>query len=394
MRFSARIPNATLNAPARTAREATASGHPPFNLADSNPTRHGLGTPILNNPWASDPRGPLASRRLLANFLAASGHRAVDPDNLYLLSSTSQGYAWLFKLLCDPGSAVLSPTPGYPLVSTLADLENVEEIPYPLHFDGTWYVDVAEVERILRATNRVRALVLISPNNPTGSYLHAEDIAALTRLCTRFNIPIIADEVFFDFRFASGNGYTHASGPVGQRLAGRPEVLTFALDGLSKKLAAPQAKVGWIEVSGPDADVREAKARLDVVADAYLPVSSLTVERLPELLAGVPERLEAVGARTARNLTALERAVSADASGLTTVLIPEAGWNALIRFPATVDEDALVTTLIRERGYTAQPGYFFDMASPGYVSVSLLLEPTVFDAGVAAILETVARLAG
>ncbi|MBB6335229.1 pyridoxal phosphate-dependent aminotransferase [Schaalia hyovaginalis] len=308
----------------------------------------------------------------MADFLSVTQNRVVDPDDLYLLSSTSQAYSWLIKLLCDPGDAVLSPAPGYPLVESIARLEAVRALAYPLHRYGHWEVDAAAVAEILDGPEggAVRALVLISPNNPTGSYVSADEYSRLVEVCRRHDLPLIADEVFFDYRLADGVDRV--------RIAGRDEVLTFALDGLSKRLAAPHAKLAWIEVSGPADLVAEAKMRMDAIADDFLPLGALITERMPEFCEQIPEQTRSVRARCLRNLAALRGLVSAEPSGTLELLEPEGGWNALVRFPSAIDEDDLITRLIVEDALTVQPGYFFDMPDAGYVSVSLLLEAERF----------------
>ena len=388
MLFSQRVDFSAPNPITTATAKARSAGRTLLNLSDSNPTRLGLAPAILPDTYQAHPRGPLSARRLLADFLNtyhSNQHSWADPELLYVLSSTSQAYAWLMTLLCDPGSAVLTPAPGYPLIDSLARLQDVEAIPYPLHWYGRWSVDLAAVEQILTGPdkNRIRALVVINPNNPTGSFLHADDIEGLVGLCARFDIPLIADEVFFDYAFSATSG---------TRLAGEDRVLTFSLDGLSKKLAAPHAKVAWIQVSGPDDAVDQAMQRLDVIADDFLPMSSLILHALPDLLSQVPSQVEVVRARTQKNLDQMRRVVDASKTGVTSVVLPEGGWSALLRFPSLIDEDDLVLSLIQQDGISVQPGYFFSMPHPGFISVSLLLEPDVFAHAVTRVVQRIDAL--
>ncbi|RBQ00136.1 pyridoxal phosphate-dependent aminotransferase [Bifidobacterium xylocopae] len=378
--FSKRMGSGEPNAIARAQAVAMAGGRTPTPLNDSNPTRHGLGPTGLPGVYGAEPRGPLAARRVLADFLGRRG-ATVDPDDLYLLSSTSQAYSWLFKLLCDADDAVLEPRPGYPLIESIAGLECVRAMPYRLDYDGSWTIDLARLRSVLDGGEgrRVRAIVLINPNNPTGSYLSPGERDGLVRLADERGLAIIADEVFYD--------YPLEPLPGRRRLAGETGALTFALDGLSKMLAAPQAKVGWIQVSGPAAQVERAKARLDLIADDYLPVSQLTVERLSGLLDEVPAQTARVRRRCLSNLAALRLRLG-QASPVS-LLRPEGGWNVLLRFPAVIDETELVERLIDDYGYTGQPGFFFDMPANGYLALSLLPEPDAFTAGVDALLAAV-----
>lgn len=382
--FSSRVDISEPNPIAAAEAAAKANGTVLDKLNDSNPTRHGLAPELVPNVYTADPRGSHAAREALAEFLgAASG---VEPDKLYLLSSTSEAYSWLIKLLCDAGDAVLAPKPGYPLIESIARLECVETVEYQLQFDGSWFIDVAELERLLDGPsgNRIRALVLINPNNPTGSYVKPGERESIVALCREHGIALIADEVFFDYSLEPFAGNA--------RLAGERGVLTFALDGFSKMLAAPHAKVGWIQLSGPAEDVAEAQRRLDVIADDYLPMSDIIAQRIPALLEAAPAQTMHVGERVRGNLAALHKLLDDDSNGLVSVLRAEGGWNVLLRVPSVIDENELVLRLIADHQLSGQPGYFFDMTSNGYLAVSLLPEPETFERGIRAVLDTVAAL--
>ena len=386
--FSSRVDISAPNPIAAAQASAATAGITLGKLNDSNPTRHGLAPQEIPNVYEANPRGPKAARESLAGFLGDQSGRAVDPERLYLLSSTSEAYSWLIKLLCDAGDAVLAPKPGYPLIESIAGLECVHAIEYQLHYDGAWYIEPADIAAILDSPEgeRVRALVLINPNNPTGSYVKENEREALVALCRERGIAIIADEVFFDYDLE----------PIAanRRLAGEEGVLTFALDGFSKMLAAPHAKVGWIRVSGPDDDVAEAQRRLDVIADDYLPMSDIIAGCIPALLDAAEAQTDRVRERVRGNLAALHRMLESDELGVVNVLRPEGGWNVLLRVPSILDENELVLKLIADHRLTGQPGYFFDMTSNGYLAVSLLPEPEEFKRGIAAVLDTVRTMLG
>lgn len=386
--FSSRVDISAPNPIAAAQASAATAGITLGKLNDSNPTRHGLAPQEIPNVYEANPRGPKAARESLAGFLDDQSGRAVDPERLYLLSSTSEAYSWLIKLLCDAGDAVLAPKPGYPLIESIAGLECVHAIEYQLHYDGAWYIEPADIAAILDSPEgeRVRALVLINPNNPTGSYVKENEREALVALCRERGIAIIADEVFFDYDLE----------PIAtnRRLAGEEGVLTFALDGFSKMLAAPHAKVGWIRVSGPDDDVAEAQRRLDVIADDYLPMSDIIAGCIPALLDAAEAQTDRVRERVRGNLAALHRMLESDELGVVNVLRPEGGWNVLLRVPSVLDENELVLKLIADHRLTGQPGYFFDMTSNGYLAVSLLPEPEAFKRGIAAVLDTVRTMLG
>ncbi|BDR54897.1 aminotransferase [Bombiscardovia apis] len=383
MQFSNRTGSTRLNPIAQAQARASQEGRALRSLNDSNPTKHGLGLPQLG-VYGAEPRGPLTARQALADFLSQRGG-SVSPGDVYLLSSTSQAYSWLMKLLCNPGDIVLEPRPGYPLIESIAQLEGLETRSYLLQYDGSWTIDLARLTQLIEGSDgsRVRAIVLINPNNPTGSYLHGPERERIVELCREHDIAIIADEVFYD--------YSLQPLPRRGRLAGEQGVLTFALDGFSKILAAPQAKVGWIQVSGLSNEVEEAKRRLDLIADDYLPMSSIVADQIPALLSQVPAQTHLVQERCLANLGRLQALLAAPQCPVS-LLHPEAGWNVLLRFPAVIDENELILYLIERYGLTGQPGYFFDMSANGYIALSLLPEPSAFEEGVRSFLEAVEAL--
>lgn len=438
MRFSTRTVPDEPNAIAVAEGIALRAGASLRKLNDSNPTHHGLGPKMLGHGYDADPRGPRDAREALASFLSARGRHVgenralpgarshlgtavsgelmessapeVSPERIYVLSSTSQAYSWLMKLLCDAGDAVLVPKPGYPLIESIARLECVDALSYPLHYDGSWTIDTAAIREALRRDTQghIRALVLINPNNPTASYVGAHERDTILSLCKKYDVALIADEVFFDYAFDDdsdrpgheGEGSATrcesstvaGEGPQHRRFAGESSVLTFALDGFSKLLAAPHAKVGWIQVSGPEDEVHQALRRLDAIADDYLPMSSIIADAIPALIALADTQLAHVRSRVSTNLAVLRRLLDQDENGLVSLLRAEGGWNVLLRFPAVIDENELVLGLIHDHGVSAQPGYFFDMESNGYLALSLLPEGEEFERNVRDVLAEVQTL--
>lgn len=387
MRFSSRVDISEPNPIAKAEAEAKANGITLGKLNDSNPTKHALASELLPDIYGAEPRGQRYAREALAAFLHEQGNTATA-DDLYILSSTSEAYSWLIKLLCNAGDAVLAPKPGYPLIESIARLECVDMIEYQQRFDGSWYIDVAELREALEGEDggRIRALVLINPNNPTGSYVKASEREAIVRLCHDHEVAIIADEVFYDYDLEPFDGNA--------RLAGETGTLTFALDGFSKTLAAPHAKVGWIQVSGPAAEVDEAKRRLDVVADDYLPMSEIIAKQIPAMLGTAAAQTARVRERVQTNLAALHTMLDDDEQGMVSVLRAEGGWNVLLRVPSVLDENELVLSMIEKHGISGQPGYFFDMTSNGYLAISLLPEPDEFRHNVQTVLDTVNTMIG
>lgn len=394
MRFSSRVDVSEPNPIILAQREAVSRGIKLTKLNDSNPTSHGLAPKCLSSKYVADPRGPKEVRKLLADYINNRDNRGsssnnsaalLNPDNLYVLSSTSQAYAWLMMLLCDAEDAVLAPTPGYPLIESIARLQCVKTINYPLRYDGSWTIDLVKVRELLEdSSNRIRALVLINPNNPTGSYIKPQERAELLKLCAKNQVAIISDEVFYGYSLEPFTG--------NKRLAGEESTLVFALDGFSKMLAAPHAKVGWIEISGPNLLVDEAKKRLDVIADDFLPIGSTVADRIPELLGYVNEQTNIVLNRTRNNLRILREILASWPCCCVSALRAEGGWNILLRVPSCLDDDDLSIRLMKDYALVSQPGYYFDMPVSGYLALSLLPETEKFEAGVRSLLTTVDRM--
>lgn len=392
MRFSSRVDVSEPNPIILAQRKAIFNGVKLTKLNDSNPTSHGLAPQCLSGRYTADPRGPKEIRDILSNFINKRDNRTeksvppkLNPDQLYVLSSTSQAYAWLMMLLCDAGDAVMGPTPGYPLIESIARLQCVNAIPYPLHYDGSWTIDIARVRELLEdASLRIKALVLINPNNPTGSYVKPEEREILLQLCRDNGVAIIADEVFYEYSLESFAGNA--------RFAGESSTLVFALDGFSKMLAAPHAKVGWIEVSGPKDDVYEAQKRLDVIADDFLPIGNTVSERIPELLQYASSQSAIVRNRAINNLHTLRETLVSTPKCCVSALRAEGGWNILLRVPSCIDDDVLALRLMKDYNLVSQPGYYFDMPVNGYLALSLLPEPQQFISGLHALLRTVDAL--
>jgi alanine-synthesizing transaminase len=300
---------------------------------------------------------------------------AVDPDRIFLTASTSEAYAWLFKLLCDPGDAVLVPRPSYPLFSYLARLESVDVVPYALAYDGEWHLSADAVREGLGA--RTRAVVVVSPNNPTGSYLKRMEADALLALCAERGLAVVSDEVFADYAFA----------PDPRRVASLADdgpALAFSLGGLSKSCGLPQLKLAWIAVSGPETWRAPAIERLEVVADTYLSVSTPVQLAAGALLARRPELQGPIAERVAANRGALRRRLGEGSPA--TMLAAEGGWSAVVQVPATQGEDELVARLLEEHGVLVHPGYFFDFPREAFLVLSLLPPPETFADGVDRIL--------
>ena len=360
-----------------------AAGARLLDLTESNPTRVGLcGPPDLLLPLARpearryEPSafGHPDARAAVAADFARRGF-PLAPERVLLSASTSEAYAFLFKLLCDPGDEVLVPRPGYPLFEFLATLESVRVRAYPVAYDGEWRLDLAALRTALGP--RTRALVVVNPNNPTGAYLKREELGALLALCAERGMALVSDEVFADFALTDDSRRVASVASDGPALA-------FALGGLSKSCGLPQLKLAWTAVTGPESLVRDALARLEIVADTYLSVSTPVQLAAPELLARRDELQAPIRERIRSNLQTLRAAVGPGCPA--SILLPEGGWSAVLRVPATLTEEERVTRLLEERDVLVHPGYFFDFPAEAYLVLSLLPEPRDFAEGVARVL--------
>lgn len=386
--ISSRLPgDLSPNATARAVEALRARGASVIDLTESNPTRAGFQYPEQLLDALADrralrydphPLGLLSAREAVAQEFLRRG-LTVPPDRIGLTASTSEAYGFLFKLLCNAGDAVLVPRPSYPLFDHLTALESIVAIPYTLEYDGTWRVDLDSVRRAM--DDRVRAVLIVSPNNPTGSFLHSDDLVNLVELCASRDVAIIGDEVFADYPLEVSSDATS--------VLAQADVVTFSLGGLSKSVGLPQLKLGWIACGGPSDRVAQTLAAYEVVADAYLSVSTPVQIAAPALLdAGAGVRSQ-IHARVRQNLAALRQIVSA--SPAARVLSCEGGWSAVIQLPSTRNEEALILELLTEDQILVHPGYFFDFARESFVVISLLVEADVFERGAARLVARATR---
>lgn len=379
-----RLPRTDINALTRRLNALRAAGVQIVDLTASNPTTADLPYPpdILaplsdrrGGVYEPQPLGLAVAREAIAADCARRG-AAIDPADVVLSASTSEAYSWLFKLLCDPGDTVLIPRPSYPLFEHLARLDGVETWSYPLHYDGQWEIDL---DALAGAPARAKAIVLVTPNNPTGSYVREEEFERLMRLCRDRGWAVIADEVFADYPL-------EAAAPMTD-LAVRAPVLAFSLGGASKTIGLPQVKLGWMIAGGPPEVRRAALGGLELIADTYLSVSTPVQLAAPELLRCGAGVRAAIHDRICGNL-ARARAVAARHPACD-VLRVGGGWSAVVRVPATRSEEELALALLECERVLVHPGYFFDFAHEAFLVVSLLPRPDVF----ADAFERVVRLA-
>jgi aspartate/methionine/tyrosine aminotransferase len=398
--------------------EVRARGVAILDLTISNPTRAGLqydshailGALHSESALDYDPqaKGLLSARHSVAayyrNELALNRqetpHSAtpeIDPEHIILATSTSEGYSFVFRLLCNPGDELLIPKPSYPLFEFLADLQDVKLVPYPLIYDHGWQIDFHSLETAVTALTR--GIVLVHPNNPTGSYVKTDEAGILNSICTKHGLALIVDEVFLDCkldhaakatpgRSGEQSSTTALAGHRGERACGsfvrNHEVLTFTLSGLSKIAGLPQMKVAWVVTSGPQDQVAAAMERLEVISDTYLSMNAPVQWAVPALLdqrAGIQTQLRK---RVQTNMAELDHQLSSKT--ICQRLEVEGGWYAVMRVPVTQTDEDLAIALLREHSVLVHPGHFYDFPKDGYLVLSLIGPTVEFREGIARVL--------
>jgi len=350
-----------------------------LDLTESNPTHAGFEYPAEAIVTAfADPRSmvydPSPAGLPAARERVAALH-GVSAGRVLLTTSTSEAYSWLFKLLANPGDEVLVPRPSYPLFEFLAALESVTVGHYPLVYHEGWFIDFDALKK--RIAPRTRAIVLVNPNNPTGSYLKRDELAQLLAICRERDLAIVSDEVFADYALCADAGRVVT-------LADSGGVLTFRLSGLSKTVGLPQMKLGWILIGGEVQVCEQAVARLELIADTYLSVGTPVQYALPALLEAKSAIQAQILDRLRRNLRFLKTAVDASPCRLLDV---EGGWYATLRVPRVRTEEEWVLQLLGTSDVLVQPGYFYDFDSEAFLVLSLLTRPEIFQEGVRRILD-------
>jgi alanine-synthesizing transaminase len=369
-------------------REIAAAGREVLDLTVSNPTRAGLrydeGSILnsLTNPKVLDydpqPRGLRSAREAVAAYYREQ-HQAsdIDPDSLVLNTSTSEGYSHVFRLLCNPSDEVMVPKPSYPLFEFLADLQDVKLVPYPLIYDHGWQIDFPSIHK--GVTGRTRAIVVVHPNNPTGSHVSKTERSALNKVCRKHNLSLIVDEVFLD--------YAHDGVPR-PTFAANQDALTFTLSGLSKISGLPQMKLAWIATSGPKDLVNTALARLEVIADTYLSMSAPIQLATPVLLQQRKSIQPQLLNRLRTNLKELDRQLAQQKNCRR--LDVEGGWYAVLRVPVTQSDEEIAIDILRKLSVLVHPGHFYDLPNDGYLVLSLITPTEDFGQGIGRILELLA----
>ena len=354
------------------------SGQPVLDLTASNPTTCGFsyhaGATLraLSDPkslvYEPDPRGLFAARRAVVDYYAS--HKVqVGVDGIFLTTSTSEAYSFVFRTLCNPGDEILIPEPSYPLFAFLAEIQDVKLVPYPLIYDHGWQIDFHALEGTI--TGRTRAVIVVHPNNPTGHFTKPHEITALSKICAVRELAIIADEVFLDFALTAGPPSSFAA---------NHGALTFTMSGISKICGLPQMKTAWLITSGPEEIKARASERLEVIADTYLSMNAPVQYALATFLDQRQGFQTQVMMRVRKNLSELDRQLELQKPCAR--LDVEAGWYAVLRIPATRSDEDFALLLLDSRGVYTHPGHFYDFPAHGFLVVSLITPEEDFAEGI------------
>lgn len=360
------------------------SGRRLLDLSASNPTECGFkyDAPAIMRAlcvpaslqYHPDPKGLKSARQAVSDYYAERGE-GVAADDLILTASTSEAYSFIFRLLCNPGDELLIPTPGYPLFDFLADVNDVRLVRYPLFYDHGWHIDMHALQQAI--SPRTRGGIVVHPNNPTGHFTKPEEVAELNQICAANQMAIIADEVFLDFTMGSAQ----------KSFVANNRALTFTMSGISKVSGLPQMKFAWLAVSGPDAEKREAVARLEMIADTYLSLNAPIQLAAPVLLQQRKKFQEQLMARVHANLAELDSQLARNQH--LRRLVVDGGWYAVLRIPATRPDEVLAIELLEKHDVYLHPGHYYDFPGDGYLVVSLITPEQDFHEGMGRILSAV-----
>lgn len=356
-----------------------------LDLTESNPTRCGFSYPkeqifgaladSRNMSYAPCAQGSLEAREAVCSYYKEK-NIAVDPARIFLTASTSEAYSFLFRLLANPGDTVLFPCPSYPLFEFLSSLNDLTHGFYPLTYVDGWGIDLPELR--LAITANTKALVLVNPNNPTGSFVKPEELAEINKICQDRSLPIICDEVFLDYKFEEGTSSLS--------LTQQDENLSFCLGGLSKSLGLPQMKLSWIIINGPSSTVDAAVSRLEIIADTYLSVNAPSQNALKEWFHLQPIIQKEIVQRIRRNRAFLTECLSSS------LLHSEGGWYAILSLSEDYQEEHWVLELLKKDHVLVQPGYFYDFQKEPYIVLSLLPAEDIFQEGLARLKRRVLKI--
>ncbi len=382
MKFSSRTDWSTEdNELSRAAALLRQDNIPILDLTVSNPTKCGFQylkadllqtlTDSKNLNYDPDPRGLASAREIICRYYERRGIR-VTPDRVFITAGTSEAYSFIFKLLFETGDFLLAPQPSYPLLDYLASLHDIGIKRYALSPQKNWEINLAGHYE-LKETDP-KAVLIVNPNNPTGNYLHAPELAELNIFCKNRNTAIISDEVFFDFPLTENRPASAVS------CAGNRHSLAFTLSGISKILGLPQMKFSWIVVSGPEELAKEAVKRLEVISDTYLSASTPAQNAAAAWFSNESIIQAEILQRIRNNYLTLQNHFGQ--GGAVRLFPVQAGWHAPLQLPSRHTDEEWACMLLEKTRALAHPGYLFDFSEGSFLVLSLIIPENQFREGV------------
>jgi len=306
------------------------------------------------------PLGQLEARNTIAAYYKQEG-LTFPPEHILLTPGTSMGYAYLFKLLGNPGDAFLCPKPNYPLFDSIAEFCGVKLEHYSLQqIENQWTINFESLKKAI--THNTKAIVLVSPHNPTGHVASKDEIDRLTKIANEHQLPIIVDEVFAPFVFPPNTFYRPATSSA---------PLVFTLNGFSKMFALPGMKVAWIAISGNTEWVQQSMQSLELMADSFLPINEIAQFAAPLIFKEGYTFLKnyqmTISKRRDECIELLRK------SPFISLSIPQGGFYISLKLKKG-DEDEIAVRLLEQHGILTHPGYFYDFEENGMLVISFVSE--------------------
>ena len=346
--------------------ELDSTGSAVIDLVRGNVNEHGMVFPpeslnaILRDAsdaariYRPDSFGQLPAREAVAAYYK----NQIPAQHIVMTPGTSVSYWYCFKLLAEAGDEILTPQPSYPLFDYIAKLCGIEIRNYRLREDRGWSIDLNHLED--QISTRTRAIVLISPHNPTGMVAGASELQGLADIAARHQLPIISDEVFSEFTFGMDSF---------PRPASTNAPLVFTLNGFSKMFALPGIKIGWIGLTGDPGLVKKSLAALELISDTFLPVGEIAQFGVPQIFEQGQIFLEGY-----RKWIRDCRAAAVGALKGCTFVEPRGGF--YITLAIRQDEEETARELLRKHRVLVHPGYFYDIR-PDHLVMTFIHEPGV-----------------
>lgn len=311
--------------------------------------------------YQPESKGLLSAREAIAKYYAQQ-NLTISPENIIITASTSESYQLLFQTLLTIDDEILLPNPGYPLFEYLAKINHVKPRFYKLDFLHNWEIDISSIVNSI--TRKSKILVLISPNNPTGAVINDKQLAEIAALAQRYNLSIVADEVFSEFLYTEkiiSPDLTAQKVLLPRPAAINKHIPVYTLNGISKMFALPDLKLAWIAASGKN--IANTVDELETLNDTFLNANYFTQSLLPQLFELMPAVTREIHNFFGKQREVIKQTLVKFPS--VKCVLPQGGIHCVLRVPKTLknyqqDEETFTAELIRKTHLYLHPGYFYD----------------------------------